>query len=49
LGANLARLEFTTALPRILARRPALVGAPSWRDTPAIRGPEQVRVVFTAP
>lgn len=49
LGANLARLEFATALPRILARRPALVGAPSWRDTPAIRGPERVPVVFTAP
>jgi cytochrome P450 len=49
LGANLARLEFATALPQILARRPALVGAPSWRDTPAIRGPERVRVVFTAP
>jgi cytochrome P450 len=49
LGANLARLEFATALPRILARRPALVGAPSWRDTPAIRGPERVPVVFRAP
>ncbi len=49
LGASLARLEFTTALPRILGRRPVLAGEPSWRDTPAIRGPGRVPVVFTAP
>jgi cytochrome P450 len=49
LGASLARLEISAALPRILARRPRLVGAPQWRDTPAIRGPVGVPVVFAAP
>ncbi len=46
LGSHLARLEIGTALPRILARRPALVGAPTWRDTPAIRGPQTIPTVF---
>lgn len=46
LGAALARLEFSTALPRILARRPELVGPTEWRETPAIRGPLTVSVVF---
>ena len=46
LGASLARLEFATALPKILARRPALVGEPSWRDTRAIRGPGRFPVLF---
>lgn len=48
LGASLARLEISTALPKILARRPRLVGAPVWRDTPAIRGALRIPLVFDA-
>jgi cytochrome P450 len=47
LGASLARLEITTALPKILARRPALAGAPTWRDTPAIRGPQTMPITLS--
>jgi cytochrome P450 len=47
LGAALARLEATVALRRILARKPALAGPVTWRDTPAIRGPVNVPMVFT--
>lgn len=47
LGANLARLEITAALPRILARKPALAGAATWRDTPAIRGPQTMPITFS--
>jgi cytochrome P450 len=47
LGANLARLEVTAALPKILARQPALAGAPTWRDTPAIRGPQTMSITFS--
>ncbi|MCV7360030.1 cytochrome P450 [Mycolicibacterium neworleansense] len=46
LGAPLARLETTAALCHILRRGPALVGTPTWRDTPAIRGPLTVPVRF---
>lgn len=46
LGASLARIEITTALPRILARKPQLTGVPVWRDAPAIRGALTVPVVF---
>ncbi|GAS95330.1 cytochrome P450 [Mycolicibacterium canariasense] len=46
LGAALAQLELSIALPAILARRPALSGPVSWRDTPAIRGPLSVPMVF---
>jgi cytochrome P450 len=46
LGAALARLEIAIALRHILTRRPALCGAPVWRDTPAIRGPLSVRTIF---
>jgi cytochrome P450 len=46
LGAALARLETTVALRRILARKPALAGPVSWRDTTAIRGPLTVPMVF---
>jgi cytochrome P450 len=49
LGAALARLEIATALGHILARRPALCGNPTWRDTPAIRGPLTVPTVFAEP
>lgn len=45
-GAALARLELTTALPKILARQPVLVGEVRWRDTPAIRGPVTVPLTF---
>ncbi|MET4433286.1 cytochrome P450 [Mycolicibacterium sp. 624] len=47
LGAALARLETTAALRHILRRRPALAGDPTWRDTPAIRGPLTIPAVFT--
>ena len=47
LGAHLARLETATALQHILHRRPALTSPPTWRDTPAIRGPLTVPVRFT--
>jgi cytochrome P450 len=46
LGAALARLETTVALRRILARNPVLAAPPTWRDTPAIRGPLNVPMVF---
>ncbi len=46
LGATLARLEMTIALRHVLARSPSLTGAPVWRDTPAIRGPQSVPVLF---
>jgi cytochrome P450 len=46
IGAALARLEIAAALQRTLARRPGLCGPPTWRDTPAIRGPLTVPVVF---
>ncbi|MEZ0366621.1 cytochrome P450 [Mycobacterium sp. pUA109] len=46
LGAALARLEITAALPQVLARRPVLAGPVRWRDAPAIRGPLSVPVVF---
>lgn len=46
LGAALARLETTVALRRILARQPRLVGPVIWRDTPAIRGPLSLPVIF---
>lgn len=49
LGAALARLEVTVALRRILARNPVLAGPASWRDTPAIRGPLNVPIIFNDP
>lgn len=47
LGAPLARLETATALQRVLARRPTLCGNPTWRDNPAIRGPQTLPCRFT--
>jgi cytochrome P450 len=47
LGAALARLEATVALRRILDRKPVLAGPANWRDTPAIRGPLNVPIIFT--
>lgn len=46
LGAALARLETTVALRQILSRNPELVAPATWRDTPAIRGPLHVPIVF---
>jgi cytochrome P450 len=46
LGAALARLEITVALRQILARKPRLVAPVTWRDTPAIRGPLSVPIIF---
>ncbi|MEZ0053689.1 cytochrome P450 [Mycobacterium sp. MAA66] len=46
LGAPLARLETTTALRHILVRQPVLAGIPTWRDSPAIRGPLTVPIRF---
>lgn len=46
LGAALARLEMTVALQKVLARRPTLCGEPTWRDTPAVRGPQLAPVLF---
>ncbi|QNJ94880.1 cytochrome P450 [Mycolicibacterium fluoranthenivorans] len=47
LGAPLARLETSTALHHILARKPELVGTATWRDTAAIRGPLRAPAVLT--
>jgi cytochrome P450 len=47
LGASVARLEIAAALPKILARQPALAGIPTWRDTPAIRGPQTMPITFS--
>ena len=49
LGAALARLETTVALRLIFARKPVLAGPVSWRDTPGIRGPLEVPMVFQVP
>ena len=49
LGAALARLEIAIALRHVLARNPSLAGHPTWRDTPAIRGPATVPTVFAEP
>lgn len=46
LGSALARLELTVALREALARQPIVDDAVSWRDTPAIRGPQTLPVVF---
>jgi cytochrome P450 len=46
LGAALAQLELSTAIPKILARKPVLAGPVQWRDTPAVRGPLNVPIVF---
>lgn len=46
LGASLARLEATVALRKTLARVPMLAGPVVWHDSPAIRGPLQVPMIF---
>lgn len=49
LGARLARLETAIAVRQLLARRPALCGDPTWRDNPAIRGPQTLPCTFQGP
>ncbi|WP_418004554.1 cytochrome P450 [Mycobacterium sp. PDNC021] len=46
LGSALAQLELTVALREVIARQPVMSGAVTWRDTPAIRGPQTLPVVF---
>ncbi|WP_285028799.1 cytochrome P450 [Mycolicibacterium sp. lyk4-40-TYG-92] len=46
LGSALAQLELTVALREVLARQPVIRGAVTWRDTPAIRGPQTLPVAF---
>jgi cytochrome P450 len=46
LGAAVAHLELSTAIPKILDRQPVLAGPVHWRDTPAIRGPLSVPLIF---
>lgn len=46
LGRALAQLETTVALRRVLARKPRLAASVTWRDTPAIRGPLTLPMVF---
>lgn len=48
LGAALARLEISATLRKVLARRPALCGGITWRDNPAIRGPQTLLCRFDA-
>lgn len=47
LGSALAQLELTIALREVLARQPVIRGAVTWRDTPAIRGPQTLPVAFS--
>ena len=47
LGSALAQLELTVALREVLARQPVIRGAVTWRDTPAIRGPQTLPVAFS--
>jgi cytochrome P450 len=46
LGAPLARLETAIALQQVRARQPTLCGDPTWRDNPAIRGPQTLPCTF---
>lgn len=46
LGAPLARLETAIALEQVLTHQPALRGNPTWRDNPAIRGPQTLPCAF---
>ncbi|MCX8555249.1 MAG: cytochrome P450 [Mycolicibacterium sp.] len=47
LGSALAQLELTVALREVLARKPIIRGPVTWRDTPAIRGPQTLPVAFS--
>ena len=46
LGSALAQLELTVALREVVARQPVIAGDVNWRNTPAIRGPQSLPVVF---
>jgi cytochrome P450 len=46
LGAALAQLEIRATLEKFAARQPNLAGSVTWRDTPAIRGPLSVPIMF---
>ena len=46
LGSALAQLELTVALREVVARQPVIDGPVTWRDTPAIRGPQTLPVVL---
>ncbi|MDT5357607.1 MAG: hypothetical protein QOJ56_6139, partial [Mycobacterium sp.] len=48
LGAALAQLEIRATLEKFAARQPNLAGSVTWRDTPAIRGPLSVPIMFRA-
>lgn len=48
LGAPLARLETAIALQYVLERRPTLCSNPTWRDNPALRGPQTLPCRFSA-
>jgi cytochrome P450 len=48
LGAAVAQLELSTAIPKIIARQPVLAGPVRWRNTPAIRGPVSVPLIFNS-
>jgi cytochrome P450 len=48
LGAAVAQLELLTAMPKIFDRQPVLAGSVHWRDTPAIRGPLNVPLIFSS-
>ncbi|WP_222106589.1 cytochrome P450 [Mycobacterium kubicae] len=39
-------METAVALRKILRRQPVLAGPVIWRDTPAIRGPLKVPMIF---
>jgi len=47
LGAALTRLETTITLNQLVLRRPLLTGAATWRDNPALRGPQTLPCAFT--
>lgn len=42
----LSFLAASTDLRHLTGRQPALVVTPTWRHTPAVRGPQTVRTVF---
>ncbi|ORB87549.1 cytochrome [Mycobacterium kansasii] len=47
LGAALARLETAITLNQVLVRRPIQCGTPTWRNNPALRGPQTLPCSFT--
>jgi cytochrome P450 len=47
LGAALTRLETAVVLRQIHARNPVVCGPATWRDSPALRGPVNLPMMFT--